>query len=402
MKFIKFFVSFSFVFLLSFVACPFAFASEAYNIPFSQPQVVDGSGYIEVLFERANGSRYVRLFQWQTPTATDWTELDLPIPLFLTINRNGFIEFKFDSAPEAVFYSVITIVDPSLSNSYFDVWQNLSNEGKVTRSLDYDDNIVSFNIYGSYAKLTSNMVGAYIPKFTVTYGDDTSLSDVSSALTQINNNLLQLHNDNLIFKEDVEYIQSQLTDYFELLHSDNISINNSIIDIIAWLEFIKNQLNDFSDRVHTDLEASRLLLVDIKSILSEMNIVLANIDTTTTNINTRLYSLYNLLNRNVVPDLRDVRNNVRDILDLLNQTVTNNLTSPDTSNMDGYIDTENSLLDNSNVDVSDVVQVEVNQNALTFIWSLVQQIFDSNGKVFGMVLTVLSLGLVAMVLGRKV
>lgn len=357
---------------------------------------------MEVLFERSSGSRYVRLFQWQTPTATDWTELDLPIPLFLTINKNGFIEFKFESAPEAIFYSVITIVDPSLSDLHFNVWQNLSDEGKVTRSLDYDDNIVSFNIYGSYAQLTSDMINTYIPEFSVTYGDDTSLSDVSSTLTEINNNLLQLHSDNLIFKEDVEYIQSQLTQYFELLHSDNVSINNSIMDAIVWLDFISDQLNDFSDRVHTDLEASRLLLVDIKSVLSEMNIVLANIDSTTSTINQRVYAIYQNLQRHIIPDLEEVRANIKSILNLLNQSVSNNLTSPDTSDMDGYIDTENSLLDNSNVNVSDVVQVEVNQNALTFIWSLVQQIFDSNGKVFGMVLTVLSLGLVAMVLGRKV
>ncbi len=402
MKFIKFFLSFSFVFLLTFVACPFASAAESYNISFSQPQVADGTGYMEVLFERSSGSRYVRLFQWQTPTATDWTELDLPIPLFLTINKNGFIEFKFESAPEAIFYSVITIVDPSLSDLHFNVWQNLSDEGKVTRSLDYDDNIVSFNIYGSYAQLTSDMINTYIPEFSVTYGDDTSLSDVSSTLTEINNNLLQLHSDNLIFKEDVEYIQSQLTQYFELLHSDNVSINNSIMDAIVWLDFISDQLNDFSDRVHTDLEASRLLLVDIKSVLSEMNIVLANIDSTTSTINQRVYAIYQNLQRHIIPDLEEVRANIKSILNLLNQSVSNNLTSPDTSDMDGYIDTENSLLDNSNVNVSDVVQVEVNQNALTFIWSLVQQIFDSNGKVFGMVLTVLSLGLVAMVLGRKV
>ena len=248
--------------------------------------------------------------------------------------KNGFIEFKFESAPEAIFYSVITIVDPSLSVLHFNVWQNLSDEGKVTRSLDYDDNIVSFNIYGSYAQLTSDMINTYIPEFTVNYGDDTSLSDVSSTLTQINNNLLQLHSDNLIFKEDVEYIQSQLDRYLELLHQDLGVLEGSLTESNVWLDFISDQLNDFSDRVHTDLEASRLLLVDIKSVLSEMNIVLANIDSTTSNINTRLYSIYNQLNRNIIPDLRDVRDNVRDILDLLDQSVSNNLTSPDTSTLE--------------------------------------------------------------------
>ena len=143
-------------------------------------------------------------------------------------------------------------------------------------------------------------------------------------------------------------------------------------------------------------------MVDIKAVLSEMNIVLANIDSEVELINSRVYSIMSYIRRDIVPDVEEIRERLNAILDLLNQNVSNNLTSPDTSDLDGYLDAENSLLNNSNVDVSDVVKVEVNQNALTVIWDLVQGVFDQSGKVFGMVLTVLSLGLVAMVLGRKV
>ena len=141
--------------------------------------------------------------------------------------------------------------------------------------------------------------------------------------------------------------------------------------------------------------------VDFDRTTPEGKILAALLDLVT-DIADDVADIYDYLRRTLNPKIANIELYLKNIRDYLKETVSHNLTSPDTSNMDGYIDTENSLLDNSNVDLSDVVKVEVNQNALTVIWDLVQGVFDQSGKVFGMVLTVLSLGLVAMVLGRKV
>lgn len=373
--------------LLSFIlivvsVCPlFAFADEvpSYNIPFSQPQVTEDSGYIEVLFERpSDGYRYIRLFQWQTTVASDWTELDIPVPLFLTINKNGYIQFKFEANPESIYYSVISIYDSRLqTDGHFNVWQNLSDEGIVNRYLDYDDNVVSFNIYGSYAQLSSNMTDSYLPKFTVTYGSDTSMTDIFNRLVDISEKLLQLHNDNVLLRSDLEYISGQLNSFYEQMKSDFDLANKNIYNIANYLYTIISQLNAFSDRIHSDLisvyTALDFLLQDFRSIMPYYEW-----------IDQDLLEILDRLDR-----LLEMQGNVEQ-------------TTVDNSNIDNALDIENSLLDNSNVDVSDVVNVEVNQNALTVIWDLVEKFLNSNGKVFGMVLTVLSLGLVAMILGRKV
>lgn len=375
-KVLLIFLSFT---LIVVSVCPsFAFAAQTCYIPFSQPQLTDNSGYIEVLFEEADGDRYIRLFQWQTTVASDWTELDLPVPLFLTINRNGYIQFQFEANPESIYYSVITIYDPYYdSEVHFNVWQNLSDEGKVNRYLDYDDNIVSFNIYGSYAKLSSNMTNSHMPAFNVTYGSDTTMTDIFNKLVDISEKLLQLHNDNVLLRGDLEYISQQLNSFYEKVSSDFDLANHNLSNIVLRLERIIEQLDAFSDRVHSDLisvyTVLDFLLQDFRSIMPYYEW-----------IDMDLLEIIDRLDR-----LLEMQGNVEQ-------------TTVDNSNIDNALDIENSLLDNSNVDVSDVVNVEVNQNAMTVIWELVEKFLNSHGKVFGMVLTVLSLGLVAMVLGRKV
>lgn len=393
----RIFLSFLCFILVVVSVCPFASAAESYNIPFSQPQVADGSGYMEVLFESSGGSRYVRLFQWQTTPSTQMIGTE-KILTNVTVNSNGLVNIEFDY-PESTFYAVVSIYDGRWSDSgYFEIWQDVSVGSEIAFNLDYDDNIISFNIYGNYTNLTSNLVSGYLPKFTVTYGDDTSLSDVSSSLTEINNTLVQIHNDNLATLDEISAIQDGLTRYLELLHQDFGVIEDSLTEANVWLDFISDQLNDFSDRIHNDLS-------NILTGINQVNAKLEEVKTKLDSISNYLRLQWMLMDKYYAQyktHLANIQYYISQIKDALLDGPDSNLTSPDTSNMDGYIDTENSLLDNSNVDVSDVVQVEVNQNALSFIWSLVQKIFDSNGKVFGMVLTVLSLGLVAMVLGRKV
>lgn len=377
------------LFLLSFTlfvvsVCPtFAYAAETYNCPFSQPQLFDGSGYMEVLFQRSNGSRYIRVFQWQT--SFPGYESVSPVPVGLTVNKNGLIKFQFVGPADLTFFTVISICDPySSSQFHFNTWQNISNKGYVERSLDYDDNIVSYNIYGSYSDLTSDLLNSYIPAFTVTYGDDTSLSDLLESLDKMYDELLVLHSDNLLMYEDLEFIISQLNALSDRIHNDLDLMNSNVYYIAQQIKTIVSQLNDFSERMHVDITSLYDVLINI---LYECREYFVYFDE----------DLLAILDENIA--INEKLDRIIEILEMQGESVQ---TTVDSSNIDEAVDIENSLLDNSNVDVSDVINVEVNQNALTVIWDLVEKFLNSHGKVFGMVLTVLSLGLVAMILGRKV
>ena len=367
-----------------------AYASDdvaTFNFPFSQPQVTDYSGYMEVLFESSGGSRYVRLFQWQTTPSSQMIGTE-KILTNVTVNSNGLVNIKFDY-PESTFYAVVSIYNGQWAGSgYFEIWQDVSVGSEIAFNLDYDDNIVSFNIYGSYTNLTSDLVPSYLPKFSVTYGDDTSLSDVTSKLTEINNNLLQLHSDNVLLDSELKTMIQQLNDLTS-------SVGTHLTQANWWLNYISDQINAFADRVDEDTEYIKAAL---KNIMDSVKKYLPTLDT---NLNWLKQYVQYTFSVEFSQFKNDTLNFLYQFYLMLTDKPKNNLESPDTSHMDGYIDSENELLQND-VDMNEVVKVEVNQNALTVIWDLVQGVFDQSGKVFGMVLTVLSLGLVAMVLGRKV
>lgn len=97
--------------------------------------------------------------------------------------------------------------------------------------------------------------------------------------------------------------------------------------------------------------------------------------------------------------LYEIKDTLDAILQILQQKTDTEFTTVNQDEFNSFYDVENSLL-NPDVDVSDVMKVEVNQNALTVIWDLVERGLQSHGKVFGMVLTILALGIVALILGR--
>lgn len=381
----RFFLTLLSFFLIVVSVCPsFAYAAEdeVYYMDCSQPIPDDNSGYAEVLFERSNGNRYVRVFYWQYLSATNGAGTE-DLLTYVDINYNG-VDFgiTFSGNPSDVFYGNLTIYDPSIDDLvHFNIVQDGSEDGVITFNRNYDDEIISFNLYGNYSLVFSSFTNSYLPAFSVVYGDSgLDINLLNEAISILN----QLHADNVITQSELTDILTSLNDLSAQLSSDMDLLNSNVYNIAKNIVYITQQLNDFSDRMHADL----------LDIYTALDYIMVCVETYLPLID---QSLLDILYENISANEKLDR-----IIEILEMQGESNLTSPDTSEMDGYIDAENSLLDNSNVNVSDVVQVEVNQNALTVIWDLVEKFLNSHGKVFGMVLTVLSLGLVAMVLGRKV
>ena len=62
---------------------------------------------------------------------------------------------------------------------------------------------------------------------------------------------------------------------------------------------------------------------------------------------------------------------------------------------------EDELLNNEDAsDAQNDIKVEVNENAMSFIWDFITRFFNANPKLMGLVVSILSLGIIALILNR--
>lgn len=89
------------------------------------------------------------------------------------------------------------------------------------------------------------------------------------------------------------------------------------------------------------------------------------------------------------------------IYNLLNKKGEVEQTTVDTSKLDQFADVEQSLLNNeeANSAIGDM-DISIDGQAYSFIWDLVTKILNSHPEVFGLVITILTLGFIALLLNR--
>lgn len=101
----------------------------------------------------------------------------------------------------------------------------------------------------------------------------------------------------------------------------------------------------------------------------------------------------------------DVNGHHEEIIGLLEQLIegteefTESSTLSDKQNEMNNIEDE--LLNNEAAsDAQNDIKVEINENAMSYIWDLITSFLSSNPKVFGLFISILSLGIIALVLNR--
>lgn len=89
------------------------------------------------------------------------------------------------------------------------------------------------------------------------------------------------------------------------------------------------------------------------------------------------------------------------ILRALNKSGDSEQTTADTSNIDNYVDIEQSLVHNDEAQsaINDM-DVSITGKAYSFIWNLITRILNSHAEVFGLVIAILTLGFIALLLNR--
>ena len=248
----------------------------------------------------------------------------------------------------------------------------------VTLGTDFE--LIGMHYYGDFESLSFSNDVLDDTEFYFTYAAD---SVFTHQLAQIINYLSILIDSS---GEDWEY------DYSQDLTNIILALNNLDASVSAYRQ-------EFITEVGKLLDLTEDVLSKIDVTNDWLNEIFVFLENWILDIDNWLQEVYWIeVDSNL--KLYEIQDTLSAILKILQSKGESDFSEPDTSNLNGYYDTEHSLLDDSNVDTSQIFNVDLNENALSSIWNLVDKVLNVNPKVFGAVITILALGLIALILGR--
>lgn len=372
-----------FVVLVSMCPIPaYAAADTYYSIACDKPTVTEYSGYVELLFEhKTSGYRFVTVLSWFfTPISKSSDSVFTDRPLFHIVRNQSQFRLGIESA-EGVYGNLSLMscdTGSQIGLSNYTVYDDESVfYHNVTYSTDY--NLVGMHYYGDFVSVSDSSVLGNA-EFYVTYAED---SVISYGLNQVISALYSL-----IAVTNSDAYKTQL----DTIISNLNSFEGSFEEFEAYYKTQMGELLSLTNSVLGKLDTIIQNTGDTVAILEAMSGTLIQLEMYATEI---WYEMFNQ-----TAELQALNQKLQTIIEILQSKGESDLTQPDTSNLDGYYDVEQSLLDDSNVDPSQVLNIELNENALSAIWNLVDRVLNVNPKVFGAVIIILALGILALILGR--
>lgn len=140
------------------------------------------------------------------------------------------------------------------------------------------------------------------------------------------------------------------------------------------------------------------LVADDKTMIAQLDKIFANtndLETLLTSIDQHLYNI-GIQNNNILRILQQIR-------DILQGSGESTFEEPSTDNINDYNKNEDELVSGAD-DTGDIEQeiedFEIDANASGVIWSIIQSFLNQNEKVFGLVIGVLCIGIIALILNR--
>lgn len=174
--------------------------------------------------------------------------------------------------------------------------------------------------------------------YTVTWGDDVA---IYNEIVEVNNNLIDLISGLDLTNDQLATTYSLLSDYLKKIYSNTDDISATLERIWEDFYYWTWQVDADNARIIELLEA----LVNGSEEFTESS---------------------------TLSDKQNEMNNIED--DLLNNEAAS--------------------------DAQNDIKVEINENAMSYIWELITSFLSSNPKVFGLFISILSLGIIALVLNR--
>lgn len=375
------------VFVILVSMCPisaFAAPDSYYYFPYSRPTVTPYSGYVELLFEDvSSGYTFVDVISWFfTPY------VDTSVSTFVPSDRP---EVRFVRNESQFRLGLTTQPGVSGNVSYVRV-DTMGNHNFGYMDIPDDDGIRYFNFnWGSNFEL----IGVHY------YGDFTSFDNTD---TFVNEEFYVTYGDESVFAYGLNQVISALYSLIDITDSD--AYKTQLDTIISNLNSFEGSFDEFVSYYKTQmtdiLRLTNLILDKLDTLIDQTDDVegfLEAISVTLSQLEMYMFDVW-LEQFTHTSELQAVNQKLQTIIEILQSKGESDLTQPDTSNLDGYYDIENSLLDDSNIDPSQVLNIELNQNALSAIWNLVDRVLNVNPKVFGAVIIILALGILALILGR--
>lgn len=185
-----------------------------------------------------------------------------------------------------------------------------------------------------------------------------------------------------------------------VLESDDLGYNNNVSFSVSWGD--DSQVTSLM----TEMLAQLYVAADNDlTIISQLNELLGHAQTAESillAIQDKLSYIYNMqviINNHLVT----IQNAVLQIRDYLKASGESTFEEPSTDSINDYNKAEEELVSGAD-DTSDIEQqigdVEINAEASSVIWGIIQSFYNQHPKVFGLVIAVLAVGIIALILNR--
>ncbi len=92
--------------------------------------------------------------------------------------------------------------------------------------------------------------------------------------------------------------------------------------------------------------------------------------------------------------------NTQDIIDSIQGGSLKDNTQPDNSKLNDYDSAEKNLIDKDKLNNIDNLEVAIDSKSNTYVWDVITRFIQSHPKIFAMVITMLSVGIIKLILNR--
>lgn len=372
------------ILIASFSLFSFADTGSVYTMPLNQPPSDPGRGYMEYLVKAPDG------------TVT-------PVSLFWNIFPTDSSDSLFNYAVDLEFVNARTLrLFPKRVNS---------------TSFSF-----SFHYAAVYGNGTSNF---YVKSFTPTgdrYLDITLATGYSFTGYHAYGNIIDVNvASGLTFNNKFSFLYAEDAPEYEnllLLHQDLISIksalqNSSGDTAVSLLDSIDAILNVLDDDIRSIKNATNTINQNVLFILQNID----DVEEELREISGYVDGIEAYLST-IIDSTDDLEGNTQQIIDLLEQLldmyeggdqpeppppVDSDNAQDQMNQMDDFVDGENSQNIQADIDSafdSNSINQGLDTNTSGFLWDILQRILNDSPEVFGMLFSLLSYGLISLLLGR--
>lgn len=318
-----------------------------FEMKIGRPGISDNNGYIEVLFEDTKtGKQNVKVFTWFTNAVGN------------NVNQ--------------------TWCDITFSNT------------SVTLSPGY-------HVYDS--NVSQGSCGSRLTYFWVSYSDNYSTCGVLEELYDLTPQNVTFSNDGWNIKAVNLYGNYSVTNLFTnrnkftVLYSEEYTVFNQLVDLTQAIFNIEGITDASVTLIGDILQSSESISSKLDNVVSN----LSSIQSINSTINNKLTAIKNwVYDSNVT--LHDILNTLRSFSDKSPPPKVNK------DNLNGIENEENAILGNSlndfNSNWESNVNFDLNTNANSLIWNIVESVGFTNAKVSALFFVVLAVSLIALILAR--